>query len=233
MALARIDWAKEYATWDVTAASLERAYAPSRLLDVLAAFLPRGAGAAVLELGCAPGRWLAWAEAALGIRPVGIELDPAGARLTHSLYPRIAIVRADAARLPIRDGALSAVYALGVIEHFDDPGPVIAEARRVLQAGGIAVWSVPNLIPGSVCRWHWGTFLRGALATHRVFTLDELRGVVRREGFAVVHAEYNGLYIPHCQRLMGRLPLRRVLRKLERPRLAASVVVVARAGGGS
>jgi len=232
MALGRIDWAKEYATWDVGAASLERAYAPSRLLDVLAAFLPRGAGAAVLELGCAPGRWLAWAESALGIRPVGVELDREGVRLTHSLYPRIATVRGDAFHLPIRDGALAAVYALGVIEHFDDPGPPIAEARRVLRAGGIAVWSVPNLIPGSLCRWHWGTFVRGALATHRVFSLEDLCGTVRREGFAVVHAEYNGLYVPHCQRVMGCLPFRRALRQLEGPRLAASVVVVARNPGG-
>src|SRR5207245_10350425 len=113
-----------------------------------------------------------------------------------------------------------------------DPGPLIAEARRVLQAGGIAVWSVPNLIPGSLCRWHWRTTVPEAFAAHRVFSVEELCSVVGREGFAVVHAEYNGLYVPHCQRLMGRLPFRRALRQLEGPRLAASVVVVARNPGG-
>jgi SAM-dependent methyltransferase len=229
--LAKIDWGKAYATWGLTIRSLERAYAPSRLLDVLAEFLPRGRGAKVLELGCAPGRWLAWAASTLSVRPLGIDLDREGVRLTRSLYPTLATVRADAFYLPFREGTLDAVYALGVIEHFDDPAPVIAEARRVLKEDGICVFTVPNITPGSVCRWHWATFLPASYAAHRAFTLDELSGLVRQHGFAVVFGEYNGLYVPRCQRIMGRLPVRSLLRRLERPWLAASVVVVGRASG--
>src|SRR5512144_2651142 len=116
--LAKIDWGKEYASWGLSIQSLERAYAPSRLLDVLAEFLPRGGSARVLELGCAPGRWLAWVASTLGVRPLGIDLDREGVRLTRSLYPTLSTIRADAFHLPFRDGTLDAVYALGVIEHF-------------------------------------------------------------------------------------------------------------------
>lgn len=231
MALARIDWAKAYPTWGLTRASVERPYSPSRLLDVLRRFLPRGEGATVLELGCAPGRWLRWAETTLGIRPLGVDLDPEGVRLTHSLWPALDLVRADAVHLPFPDAAVDAVYALGVIEHLEDPGPLLAEARRVTKPGGISVWSVPNLAPGSLCRWHWRTFHPESYAAHRVFTLAELGGVIGRQGFAVVHEDYSGLYIPHCQHLMGRLPLRRALKKLEGPVFATSLVVVARNDG--
>lgn len=233
MPLAQIEWSKAYATWGLSTASLSNAYSPSRLLDVLGAELPKGQDARVLELGCAPGRWLAWAGAALGISPVGIELDPEGARLSRSLYPELPVVRGDAFRLPFPDADFDAVFSIGLLEHFEDPGPIIAEARRVLKNGGISIWIIPNLIPGSICRWHWSTFRAENYAAHKTFTLDDLEAMVGREGFRVTRREYNGLYIPHSQRVLRLLPGQRAFWRFEGPRSAANLVVVATAESGA
>jgi SAM-dependent methyltransferase len=225
MALAQIEWAKAYATWGVTTASIERAYSPARLLDVLRSFLPRQ-GKAVLELGYAPGRWLGWAAGALGVRPFGVELDSVGVKMSHALYPQIRGLRGDAFNLPIRDAVFDGVFAIGLLEHFEDPRPIVREAWRVLKGGGVSIWVVPNLLPGSLCRWHWSTFRPTNFAAHRAFTLGELSEAASSGGFSVVHAEFNGLYIPRLQRVLGRLPFRSVLKRLERPRLASNLVVV-------
>jgi ubiquinone/menaquinone biosynthesis C-methylase UbiE len=211
-----------------TVSHLEHAYSPSRVLDTLAQYLPSGPGNSVLELGCAPGRWLAWAASHLGVRSVGLELDAEGVRLARLSYPTLLLVRADAFELPFADESFDAVYSLGLIEHFADPGRIVTEVRRVLRRSGITLWLVPNLEPGSLCRWHWRTFRPRDFEAHQVYTLEGLANAVARGGFIVEHQEYSGLYIPYCQRIMGRLPFRTLLKSCESPRLASNLIVVAR-----
>ena len=227
MGLREIDWAKWYQTVPNSVTGIERAYSPARLLDALGEHLPSFRGARILELGCAPGRWLAWAEKRLGAWPVGVELALEGIRLARSLYPNLALIRGTATLLPLREQTFDAVYSIGLIEHFEDPSPIVREARRVLRDGGTSIWIVPNLINGSICRWHWTTFRRENFEAHRVYTLDAIAQLLEGEGFRVVHQEYNGLYIPHLQRVMGRLPFRRHLRRFETGSLASNLVVVA------
>src|SRR5207245_165333 len=171
--------------------------------------------ARVLELGCAPGRWLAWSSARLAVRPTGLELDSRGILLTKTLYPQLPIVRADAFSLPFAANSFDGVYSIGLIEHFQSPRRIIEEARRVLEPGGVSIWLVPNLAEGSICRWHWRTFRRENYEAHRCFTLDELSEAVTAGGMQVTHREHSGVYLPHSQRIMGRLPFRGVLKYFE------------------
>ncbi|MEN3613530.1 methyltransferase domain-containing protein [Plantactinospora sp. ZYX-F-223] len=88
-----------------------------------------------LELGCGTGVY-ADAVRALGRTPLGVDLSAGMLRYARGRLP---IVRGDATRLPVRDGALPAVVA--VMVHTDMPGypAVLREAARVLAPGGTFV----------------------------------------------------------------------------------------------
>ncbi|AVT28606.1 SAM-dependent methyltransferase [Plantactinospora sp. BC1] len=88
-----------------------------------------------LELGCGTGAY-AGSIRALGRTPVGVDISAGMLRYARDRLP---VVRADAARLPVRDGALPAVVA--VMVHTDMPGypAVLREAARVLAPGGTFV----------------------------------------------------------------------------------------------
>src|SRR5439155_807663 len=61
-----------------------------------------------------------------------------------STAARVRIVRADAESLPFRDESFDAVVATEVLEHLDEPGRMLSEARRVLRPGGQFFMTTPN-----------------------------------------------------------------------------------------
>lgn len=222
----QIEWSKAYESWGFSMASLERSYSPARLLDVLRRFLP--SSGPVLELGSAPGRWLAWIERNLNVPTVGIDLDAEGTRLSRRLFPGLRVLRGDAMSLPFPDQSFAASFSLGLVEHFEDPTQILRETFRVVRPGGMVICSVPNLGAGTLLNWHWRATAPENFTTHRPFTLAELAGLVQGAGFSVVHREYNGLYVPHAQRILGRVPGRRLLARMESARSATSLVIVGR-----
>ncbi len=102
----------------------------------LAARLLRlGPGDLVVDLGCGTGDMCEIARAA-GARVVGLDfaarmLDGARARGAAD-----ALLRADASRLPLRDGCASAVTSAFTLRNFASIPAVLAEAARVLRPGG-------------------------------------------------------------------------------------------------
>ncbi|MFJ9888953.1 methyltransferase domain-containing protein [Streptomyces sp. NPDC091287] len=98
-------------------------------------------GDAVLDAGCGTGRALPALRAAVG--PEGTVL---GADLTPAMLEAAAragrgdsgtLVRADVARLPLRDGVLDAVFGAGLISHLAHPEADAAELARVVRPGGV------------------------------------------------------------------------------------------------
>lgn len=72
-------------------------------------------------------------------RVVAVDLDPRSLGACAGVSP----VRADAARLPLRDGSVDLLCALDVLEHLDDDRAALRRWKDVLRPGGRLLLSVP------------------------------------------------------------------------------------------
>lgn len=98
-------------------------------------------GDRVLDAGCGTGRALPPLRAAVG--PSGVVL---GADLTPAMLREAAragrdregaLLLTDVAALPLRSGALDAVFAAGLIAHLSDPAANLRELARAVRPGGV------------------------------------------------------------------------------------------------
>ena len=161
---------------------------------------PVAAGERVLDVGCGTG-WLAAGlrRAVPAARVVGCDLS-AGMLRQATVAGAWPLVQADAARLPLRDGALDLVVTRGVLHHLPDLDAALAEWHRVLRPGGaVVVCSEPT----PAVEQQGGLLVRGLLpllrrpltpeedfwevasmaANLHVFTPAELEALALRAGF--------------------------------------------------
>jgi SAM-dependent methyltransferase len=105
---------------------------------------------------------------------VGVDLGSGGRRLrpdiiTVDLFPSINVdIVADIAETPFRDAVADYIILDSVIEHVPDPVAVVAEAHRILRAGGRIFINCPFMLP-----YH------GYPAHYQNFTRDGLRHLLR------------------------------------------------------
>jgi SAM-dependent methyltransferase len=123
------------ATYDVIAANYAARWtAPdwaAAEFDVLAAVLPRGAR--VADVGCGPGHHTQLLRER-GFQVTGLDLSAGMLRSRH--VP--AVVQADMRTLPLRTGAVAAVWCAAALLHIPRPEVpvVLGEFARVLRPGG-------------------------------------------------------------------------------------------------
>jgi SAM-dependent methyltransferase len=154
-------------------------------------------GARVLDVGCATG-YLAAELARRGCTVVGVEFDPVAAQQARAFCREVVVgdleseaVRADVQRAVADAGGVDTVICADVLEHLRDPWAVLAWLRTLLDPGGRAIVSVPNIA-------HWTArraLLRGRFdyadfglldRTHlRFFTRGSATELAHRAGFAV------------------------------------------------
>ena len=92
----------------------------------------------VLDVGCGDGA-LGRLLAGTPVRWVG--LDRSAGMLARGPGPKL---RGDAAALPFRDGAFGGAAALYMLYRLDEPRLAVAEAHRVLRAGGLFAAAAPS-----------------------------------------------------------------------------------------
>ncbi|WP_299538116.1 class I SAM-dependent methyltransferase [uncultured Streptomyces sp.] len=97
-------------------------------------------GDAVLDAGCGTGRALPALRASVGPRGTVLGADLTARMLTEAARAgRDAdgfLLLADVARLPVRDGALTAVFGAGLVSHLARPAEGLRELGRVVAPGG-------------------------------------------------------------------------------------------------
>jgi SAM-dependent methyltransferase len=109
------------------------------------------AGRDVLEAGCGEG-YGADLIAATARSVTAVDYDAATVAHVRARYPRVGVLAANLASLPMPDSSLDVVVNFQVIEHLWDQPQFITECLRVLRPGGSLLISTPNRItftPGS------------------------------------------------------------------------------------
>jgi ubiquinone/menaquinone biosynthesis C-methylase UbiE len=184
------------------------------MVDVLRQHVPTSDDDFVVDLACGTG-FLTARLAAEGYRPIGIDFSEPSLRVLLDRLPSVAVVLADAHRLPLTSGCAAAVLCLGSWRHFADPDAVASEIARVLRPDGIAIISYFPPAFGGVIQIN-NAWLRRWMAW--VYDhLVRLWGFVDRTGEALETEAMDALYcyfddvrrIPSgkdCRALVARVP---------------------------
>ncbi|MDX6724264.1 MAG: hypothetical protein QOD73_2668 [Solirubrobacteraceae bacterium] len=152
-------------------------------------------GDKVLDIACGPGNFVRDFAGAVGRRGLVVGLDASPTMLARAVEdtkvaPNVAYVRADAVRLPFRDGAFDAVCCFAALHFFDEPGAALDAMARVLAPRGrlaILTSARAPLTPAPVGA------LVGAATGMRMFGRDEITRALEDRGFESVRRRIAGV----------------------------------------
>jgi SAM-dependent methyltransferase len=112
----------------------------------------------------------------------------------HGVRPHL--IRADALRLPFKEGTFDVIFHQGLLEHFRDPMPLLNENVRALKTEALLLVDVPQ-------RFHAYTVLKKAMIAtgtwfagwETEFTIGQLERLMRRAGTRIT-SRYGAWMVP-------------------------------------
>lgn len=132
-------------------------------------------GSRVLEVGCAPGKFLLWCALAKQASACGVEYAENSHRMTAQLFADARapadIRKEDFMQTSFEPGSFDVVYSFGVIEHFTDPRPMIQKHFDMLNPGGISIITIPHF--GRLYGWLAQRMDRGNYDLHNTTIMSE------------------------------------------------------------
>lgn len=148
-------------------------------------------GGTALDVGSGPGNVTASLARAAGPDGLALGVDISEAMLARAVRneagPQVGFIRADAQRLPLRDGTVDAVVSIAVLQLIPDPAAALAEMARVLRPGGRLAVMVPTA--GRAARlWQ----MLPNIGAH-AFGDDEIGDILEDNGFASVRVTNLGM----------------------------------------
>lgn len=105
-------------------------------------------GSRFLEIGCAPGKTLAWVASVLKAEVFGLDYSQPGIAKCRKLFDALGLnanfYQEDLWNNQLPPAFFDVVMSFNVIEHFDDPRPAVRKHIDLLRPGGVALITVPN-----------------------------------------------------------------------------------------
>lgn len=162
--------------------------------------LLRSSKGEALEVGCAPGRWLAFLAKEFNLGVSGIEYTSDGVAATRRNLELLGVKNADIREADFLTATPSPEYdvviSLGFIEHFTDVDSVIRRHGAWTRPGGLVVVGVPNF--RGVHGWLQKGLDPDVLARHNltIMDLDQLAALGPAAGLATESVDYLGSLEP-------------------------------------
>jgi SAM-dependent methyltransferase len=170
------------------------------------------AGARVLDAGCGPGSWRYGERPDLTVVGFDIKFPPG----PPAPAPHVGVLRADLARVPLRDASFDLTLCHYVLEHVSELASCCAELARVTRPGGILYLAVPRSASFDDRLYRFaGYFAKYALLKFRKriehqqrFDLEKLLGLFEPLGFEIeslarVPAGFSWMNDPRTKRLQA------------------------------
>jgi SAM-dependent methyltransferase len=168
------------------------------LAGALAAHAPAVSGESVLEIGCAPAKWLIFYAERFGARVTGIEYSDKGAALSRRNLAAAGV----SGEVELGDffavepARHQLVVSIGFIEHFDEPEQVLARHLDFVEPGGRIAVGVPNFrgLNGAVQWLARPDYL--AIHNRAAMRPKLFRDFARKQGLELEHLGYLGGFDP-------------------------------------
>lgn len=120
---------------------------------LLPKYLPKDSSKKIIEIGCAPGKYLLDFKDRLGYEPYGVEYSEKGVEITKSNFVKKGISEHNVIQADFfdsvfhdqNDAKYDVVFSRGFIEHFDKPEYVVKLHKDLVKSGGYIVVMIPNL----------------------------------------------------------------------------------------
>lgn len=158
----------------------------------LETYLPKNNSLSFLEVGCAPGGWMAYFAKQFGFQVAGIEYAENAADITrHNLamqgLPAV-VITADFFSHKLDNRRYDVVFSSGFIEHFQDLESVIG--RHCLMTKQYLVIKVPNLfgINGLISK----SIRPKVYAEHKLIGREDMIRIVTKQGLLILFCDYIG-----------------------------------------
>lgn len=155
--------------------------------------LQAGPADTVLDVACGPGTITRSLARTVGARGLVVGLDASAdmlARAVRDTPENVSYVRADAVRLPFRNGSFDVVCCWAGLHLFEEPFRALGHMVRVLTPGGRLAILTSRRRPGEPYRTV--DTLVGAIAGVRMFTDDDVARALRGNGLVDVEARPAG-----------------------------------------
>lgn len=180
-----------------------RSYYSSRCDRLFRSVVPRGGQRRFIDVGCGVGQWLIYFHETFGYEVVGVDSAPIACDLARRNLDLVGvpgeIIHGDISSTPLEKGSFDVVYSGGLIEHFDNPLPLVQHMSSLVKPGGLHIIFVPNL--RSMFRHIRERLDPVSFEGHQEIRPEMLRTMLEQSGMQDIEIHYFGsIRLPHVRR---------------------------------